>query len=228
MEEHSPCQKRGAGRESGRTHPHPSLFPLPNPPPVPALAKPNQSAEVKGPRPNGATPRLEQGTEGQRCVWETQVAIQEAERTQRGRAAVVSLFGTRDGFHGRKLFHKRGGWGWFRDDSSTLYLLCTLFQSLLHQLHLRPSGIRSRSWGPLRQRILITHGTYARRPRTTGLVHSCKIHPAHQLTAVFHVLPSSLAHLWCVQGKLPAKRKPQGALPVPGPQERETVKEGTF
>ena len=34
------------------------------------------------------------------------------------------------------------GW-WFPDDSSTLHLLCTLFLLLLHQLHLRSSGIRS-------------------------------------------------------------------------------------
>ena len=38
------------------------------------------------------------------------------------------------------------GWEWrewFRDDSSALHLLCTLFWSLWHQLHLRSSGIRS-------------------------------------------------------------------------------------
>ena len=35
-------------------------------------------------------------------------------------------------------------WGeWFQDDSSTLHLLCPLFLLLLHQLHLRSSGIRS-------------------------------------------------------------------------------------
>ena len=32
---------------------------------------------------------------------------------------------------------------WFRDDSSTLHLLCTLFPLLLNQLHLRSSNIRS-------------------------------------------------------------------------------------
>ena len=32
--------------------------------------------------------------------------------------------------------------GWFQDDSSTVYLLCTLFLLLLQQLHLRSSGIR--------------------------------------------------------------------------------------
>ena len=39
--------------------------------------------------------------------------------------------------------------GWCPDDSSTLPLLCTLFLLLLHQLHLRSSGLRSRRWGPL-------------------------------------------------------------------------------
>ena len=39
------------------------------------------------------------------------------------------------------------GEGWFQDDSSALHLLCTLL--LFHQLHLRPSGIRSqRLWTP--------------------------------------------------------------------------------
>ena len=41
----------------------------------------------------------------------------------------------------------RGERGWFGDDSSTLRLLCTLFLLLLHQLHLRSSGIRSWSLG---------------------------------------------------------------------------------
>ena len=36
-----------------------------------------------------------------------------------------------------------GGSGWFGDDSSALHLLCALFLLLLHQLHLRSSGIRS-------------------------------------------------------------------------------------
>ena len=32
--------------------------------------------------------------------------------------------------------------GWFGDDSSVSHLLCTLFLLLLHQVHLRSSGIR--------------------------------------------------------------------------------------
>ena len=41
----------------------------------------------------------------------------------------------------------QGRGGWFRDDSSALHLLCTLFLLLLHQLHLRSSGIRSSGLG---------------------------------------------------------------------------------
>ena len=37
----------------------------------------------------------------------------------------------------------QGGGGWFPDDSNTLHVLCTLFLLLLHQLHLRSSGIIS-------------------------------------------------------------------------------------
>ena len=62
------------------------------------------------------------------------------------RAAVLTFFGTRDRFCGRQFFHGLGlglG-GWFQeDDASTLHLLCTLFLLLLHQLHLRSSGVRS-------------------------------------------------------------------------------------
>ena len=36
--------------------------------------------------------------------------------------------------------------GWFGDDSSALYLLCTLCLFLLHQLHLRSSDITSQRW----------------------------------------------------------------------------------
>ena len=35
----------------------------------------------------------------------------------------------------------------FRDDSRALHLLCTLFLVLLHQLHLRSSGVRYQSLG---------------------------------------------------------------------------------
>ena len=61
---------------------------------------------------------------------------------------IANLFGTRDRFRGRQFFHGLWVEGWFRDDSSTLPLLCTLFLLLLYQLHLRSSGIRSRGLGP--------------------------------------------------------------------------------
>jgi len=43
----------------------------------------------------------------------------------------------------KTIFPPTGVGGWFGDDSSTLYLLCTLFLLLLRQLHLRSSGVRS-------------------------------------------------------------------------------------
>ena len=56
------------------------------------------------------------------------------------RAVVPNLFSTRDHFCGRQFFWGPGqGLG---DYSSTLHWLCTLFVLLLHQLHLRSSGIR--------------------------------------------------------------------------------------
>ena len=65
------------------------------------------------------------------------------------RAAVLNLFGIRDQFCGRQFFHRGvGGNGcWFQDDSSPLHLLGTLFLLLLHQLHIRSSGIRSQRLG---------------------------------------------------------------------------------
>ena len=56
---------------------------------------------------------------------------------------VPNLFGTRGQFCGRQFLHGQG----FQGDSSTLYFLCTLFLSLLHQLHLKSSGIRSQKLG---------------------------------------------------------------------------------
>ena len=60
---------------------------------------------------------------------------------------VPNLFGTRDQFLGIQFFHRLGEGRWFQDDSSALYLLCTLFLSLLHHLHLRLSGIKYQRLG---------------------------------------------------------------------------------
>ena len=57
-------------------------------------------------------------------------------------SVVPNLFGPRDRFHRRQFFHGLGQEGWFQDNSNALHLLCTLFLLLLHQLHLRSSGIR--------------------------------------------------------------------------------------
>ena len=55
-----------------------------------------------------------------------------------------NLFGPRDRFCERQfLLPEWGEGGWFGDDSSALHLSCPLFLLLLHQLHLRSSGIRS-------------------------------------------------------------------------------------
>ena len=51
------------------------------------------------------------------------------------------------GFVEDDFFHGLSEGGWFGDDSSALHLLCTLFLLLLHQLHLRSSGIRSQRLG---------------------------------------------------------------------------------
>jgi len=59
------------------------------------------------------------------------------------RAAVLSLFGTRDLFRGRQFSYGLEVGAWFGNESSTLCLLCISFLLLLHLLHLRSSGIRS-------------------------------------------------------------------------------------
>ena len=63
--------------------------------------------------------------------------------------SIPNIFGTMDEFCGRQFFQELGpgGRGWFGEDSSTLYLLRTLFLLLLHQLHLKSSGFRSRGLG---------------------------------------------------------------------------------
>ena len=47
------------------------------------------------------------------------------------RKAIPNFIGTRDWFPGRQFFHRQGFGEQFQNDSSTLYLLCTLFLLLL-------------------------------------------------------------------------------------------------
>ena len=84
------------------------------------------------------------------------------------RAVVPNLFGTRGQFHGRQFFH-RPEWGWlFWGDSRALHILCTSFLLLIHQLHLRSSGIRSWSLGtPARPQFLTQLRSCARDPLPT-------------------------------------------------------------
>ena len=72
-------------------------------------------------------------------------------------AVIPNLFGTRDWFHGRQIFHGPGGGGWFQDDSSAFcYYYCAYF----HYYYLYYYYISSTSdhqaldpgdWGPLPQ-----------------------------------------------------------------------------
>ena len=76
------------------------------------------------------------------------------------KAEVPSLFGTRDRFCGRQFSIDQGGRGdGFGMIRSALHLLWILFLSLLHQLHLRSSGIRSWRLGTpaLRDKTLDFH-----------------------------------------------------------------------
>ena len=61
---------------------------------------------------------------------------------------VPNLFGTRYRFHRRHQFSS---------DSSTLHLSCTALLLLLHQLHLRSSGIRSWRLGTLAVELASSH-----------------------------------------------------------------------
>ena len=47
----------------------------------------------------------------------------------------------------KENFSMDEGGGWFGDDSNTLHVLRILFLLLLHQLHLRSSGLRSQRLG---------------------------------------------------------------------------------
>ena len=79
------------------------------------------------------------GTGGKRMQAKALRGLWESTRT-----LVPNLCGTRDQFMEDVSFPWT--WGWGRgglDDSRALHSLCTLFLSLLHQLHLRSPGIRS-------------------------------------------------------------------------------------
>jgi len=80
------------------------------------------------------------------------------------KTAVPKLFGNRDQFCGRQFFHRPGWqWGGVRDGFGMIqvhYIYCVLdFYYLLHQFHLRSSGIRSYRLGtPALKYMRITWG----------------------------------------------------------------------
>ena len=71
---------------------------------------------------------------------------------------VSTLFGW---FCGRTFFHRPESGDSFWMIQGHLYLLCTLFLLLFHQLNLRSSGISFWSWGPLQKRLYRIHANFS-------------------------------------------------------------------
>lgn len=63
---------------------------------------------------------------------------------------VPNVFGTREWFYGRQLFHGLDGWRWFGDDLKALHLLWTLFILISYHQALNP-----RVWGPLLKKTFL-------------------------------------------------------------------------
>ena len=98
------------------------------------------------------------------------------------RLAVPNLFGTRDQFHGRQCIHRPGAGHGFGDAISALHLLCPFFLLLLYRLHLGPSELDPRGWGPLQ---------YAAPPsgKPQGKYHEQETKVALPCLVVFSILP---------------------------------------
>ena len=73
-------------------------------------------------------------------------AFDEKSEKSLSRSKVINLLGWRTGFMEDNVSMDLGV-GMVQDDSSTLQVLCALFLLILHQLHLRSSGIRSQTLG---------------------------------------------------------------------------------
>ena len=81
--------------------------------------------------------------------------------------------------------------GWFWDDSSTLHLLCALFLLLLHQFHLRSSGLRSQRFSSVQ---LFSPVWLFATPRTSARQASLSITNSQsllKLTSIESVMPSN-------------------------------------
>ena len=89
--------------------------------------------------------------------------------------------------------------GWFGDDSSTLHLLCTLFLLLLHELHLKSSGLRSRRLGAPEIGDNEKSRTWKNRNQLKGFLPPVlRLHAE----AFSKILPLTLCQLLCLWVKL--------------------------
>ena len=84
------------------------------------------------------------------CQWRPDGASERSSRTYLAEAGALGVSGQQSPTFlapGTSFmedsFSTEWGEGWFQNDSSILHLLCTLFPSLLYQLHLRSAGLRS-------------------------------------------------------------------------------------
>ena len=119
--------------------------------------------------------------------------------TESCRAAVPSLFGIRDQFPGRQFSHRPGKWGRFQNESGTLHLLCTLFLLLLHELHLKSSGLRSRRLGAPEIGDNEKSRTWKNRNQLKGFLPPVlRLHAE----AFSKILPLTLCQLLCLWVKL--------------------------
>ena len=105
-----------------------------------------------------------------------------------------------DWFRGRSFFHRRVG-GWSQDDSSAWHLSSALFLLLLHQLHLRPLGIRSQNLGTRGIKCFTLH------PIDQGLVTWLYLVEESVENAVF--IPGN--HVQAKHGFYYSRRRRQGA-----------------
>ena len=113
---------------------------------------------------------------------------------------IPKLFGTRDKFYEREFFHELEKGGWFQDDSSALHLLCTLFLLLLHQLHLRSSGIRSWRLGTPLSAISPGHGYQVTEASSLFACHYLEPSNKRIIPPNRNILKETVSNL-CILGK---------------------------
>lgn len=98
----------------------------------------------------------------------------------------------------KTVFSWDGGKGRLSDDSSGLHLLCTFFLLLLHQLHLRSSGIRYWRQG-------------------TPALQNGQRRPQEDEPEASGEIEETLLQRPRLCASISAARKPRGAQPIKGP-----------